>query len=63
MAEGVTTQMADTAKKTAAKKAPAKKADPIEELRKAIEAARKAGLVVKAIATCNTDTEGTTVRF
>lgn len=57
--------MAETkkaAKKTAAKK-PVKKADPIEELAKAIDAARKAGLIVKAIATQNTETEGTTVRF
>lgn len=58
MVEGVTIQMAEV--KKVAKKAAPKKADPFEALQKAVEAARKAGLVVKALAT---DGQGTTVRF
>lgn len=61
------------AKETAKKAAPkaAKKetetktsgTDALEALGLAIEEARKAGIVVKAIATCNTDEKGTTVRY
>ena len=46
-----------------AKKKAEKKADPVEELRKAVEAARKAGLVVRANATKDEDGVTTTVNL
>lgn len=53
----------ETAKKATAKKAESKNKDAVEELRKAVEAARDAGLVVRANATKEEDGVTTTVNL